>query len=74
MSNIKGSNQSRDAAPRRAEASASDGVSTQKPGRGQASAATQYWQSVEAAGRAAKPATTAPAETATPRRQRSVRA
>ena len=74
MSDAKGFNQSHDPAPRQAEASAEAGASTQQPTRVQASAATQYWQSVAAAGRAAKPATAAPAETARPGLQRSVRA
>ena len=70
MSDTKGSNPSRDAAPRRAEASASAGASTQQPG--QASAATQYWQGVAAAGRAAKPAASPSAAAVTAGRQRGM--
>ncbi|GAV34792.1 hypothetical protein ROTAS13_02462 [Roseomonas sp. TAS13] len=74
MSDTKGSNQSHDTAPRRAEESALAGARSSKLGQGQASAATQYWQSVAAAGRAAKPAAAAPTEAATPGRQRGARA
>lgn len=74
MSDTKGSNQSRDTASRRAEASAAAGVSSSKPAQVQASAATQYWQGVAAADRAAKPAAAPSAEAATTGRQRGVRA
>lgn len=69
MSDTKGSNQSRNPAPRRAKASASASAGTQQLAQGQASAATQYWQGVAAAGRAAMPAAAM-----TPGRQRGVRA
>jgi len=74
MSDTKGSNPSRDTAQRRAEASASAGPSSSKPAQGQASAATQYWQGVAAAGRGAKPAAAPLAEAATSSRQCGVRA
>ncbi|WP_424138466.1 hypothetical protein [Roseomonas chloroacetimidivorans] len=74
MSDTKGSNQSRDTAPRRAEASAAAGASSARPAPGQASAATQYWQGVAAAGRVAKPAAAPSTEAATPGRQYGVRA
>ena len=73
MADTKRPNQPHDPATRRAEAPAVADASTQRPAQEQASAATQYWQGVAAAGRAAKPAATAPAETATPGRQRSKR-
>lgn len=73
MSDTEGSNQSRDPAPHRAEASAAAGAGTQQPAQGRSSAATQYWQGVAAAGRAAKPAASASAEAATPRRQHSMK-
>ena len=72
MSDTKGSNPSRDTAPRRAEASAAAGASSSKLAQGQASAATQYWQGVATAGRAAKPAAAPSAEAATAGRQRGV--
>lgn len=74
MSHPKGSHQSRDTAPRRAEASAAVGASSLKPTQGQASTATQYWQGVAAAGRAVKPPTAPSTEAAASKRQRSVRA
>jgi hypothetical protein len=72
MYNTKDSNQSRDVAPCRAEPSAMASANSSKPAQGQASAATQYWQGVAAAGRAAKPAAAPSAEAATLGRQRSV--
>lgn len=74
MSDTNGSNQSRDAAPGRAETPAKDGAGTQEAAQVQASAATQYWQSVAAAGRAAKPAAPAQEEAGKQARQRGVRA
>lgn len=71
MSDTKDSSQSRDAAPRRAGTSAMASANLSKPVQGQTSTATQYWQSVAAAGRAAKLA--ASAEAATPSRQCRVR-
>lgn len=72
MSDIKGSNQSRDPAPRRAEASTPAGAGPQ-PVQVQASAATHYWQGVAAAGRAAKSAAAPQADAATLGRQRVAR-
>jgi hypothetical protein len=73
MSDTRGSNQSRDPAPRRAEASATAGAGNQQAPQERTSAATQYWQGVAAAGRAAKPAA-AQAEATPPARQRGLRA
>lgn len=73
MSDTKNSNQSRDTAPRRAEASVAAGASPSNPAPGQASVATQYWQGLAAAGRAAKPTAASSAEAITPGRQRGVR-
>lgn len=56
MSDTKGSDQSRDAAPRLVEATAPAGSSAQQSAQGRSSAATQYWQRVAATGRAAKSA------------------
>lgn len=74
MSDSRSSNQAHDPAPRLAEASAAAGASSSKPAQGQASAATQYWQGVAAAGRTAKSAAAAPAQIVTPGRQRGMRA
>jgi len=71
MSDTKGSRQSYDTSPHRAEASATTSL---KPTQERSSAATQYWQGVAAAGRAAKPVATLSAEVVTPSRQRSVQA
>jgi hypothetical protein len=56
MADAKGSSQSRDAVFRRAEAPTTANSSTQQSVQERSSAATQYWQRVAAAGRAAKPA------------------
>lgn len=68
MSNTKSSSPSRDPAPRQAGTPATASAITQQPVQGQVSAATQYWQGVAAAGRAAKPA-----EAETPGHQRRAR-
>lgn len=72
MSNLKGSNRSHDPAPRQAEASTPTGAGPQ-PALVQGSAATQYWQGVATAGRAAKSATALQADAVTPGRQRVAR-
>jgi hypothetical protein len=73
MSDTKSSSPSRDPVPREAEAPAAASASTQQPVQGQVSAATQYWQGIAAAGRAAKPAAATPAEAATPGHHRRAR-
>lgn len=73
MSDTKGSNPSRNTAPHRVGVSGEAGASSSKPTQKQAPAATQYWQGVAAAGRAAKPAATPSAEATTTGRQRGVR-
>lgn len=54
MSDTKGSKKSHDSAPRQAEASAAAGPRAQQSVQGRASAATQYWQRLAAAGRVAR--------------------
>lgn len=73
MSDNKDSNQSYDPVSRRAEMSGAAEASTQQPVQGRSSAATQYWQGVAAAGRAARPTSVASAQAVTPNRQHSMR-
>lgn len=72
MLNPKGPSRSHDPAQRRVKASNPAGAGSQ-PAQVQASAATQYWQGVAAAGRAARPAAASQVHPATPGRQRVAR-
>lgn len=73
MSDNKDFNQSCDPGPRRAEVSGATEASTQQPVQERSSAATQYWQGVAAAGRAARPTSLVSAQAVTPNRQHSMR-